>query len=388
MVAGYAENNGQNNFAAARYTPAGVLDKTFGNNGKFTAPNGGTVVTPVANGNNEGGTSVAVQSNGAIVVVGEANGGFGLVRYTPSGGLDTTFGKGGIVITPVGNEGNAGAGTVVVQSNGKIVVAGYAYYGGNEEFAVARYTASGALDTTFGTGGIVLTPVGDGDAYANGIAVQSNGDIVVGGYAYYDGYEFAVARYTPSGALDTTFGTGGIVLTVVGNYNECYGYGIALQGNGDIVQVGEADNNGYYVFSLVRYTGSGTLDSTFGSGGIVLTDVGDGDDSSATCVAVQSNGDIVAGGWTYYYEDYGYYAFAVARYTSNGSLDSTFGPGGIVVTQLTPYYDYYGYSAASGLVLQSNGNIVLAGYAYYYGWEFGLDCYLGSATPPSSFPSK
>jgi uncharacterized delta-60 repeat protein len=387
VVAGYAYNNGYD-FAVARYTPAGTLDTSFGNSGKVGMPNGGTVLTPAGGG--AFGQSVAIQPDGKIIVAGGINDNFGLVRYTTSGNLDTTFGNGGIVSTPIDSESYGYS--VAVQSDGKIVVAGGTYLGYYDfyEFAVVRYTASGALDTTFGMGGIVVTNVGD-DYYSfgQGVVVQSDGKIVVAGYTYNGGYEFAVVRYTPSGALDAGFGTGGIALTSLGNDADAYGTCVALQSDGKIVVGGGVElyddsvalppnsniapaskpNSGTIEdFALVRYTTAGVPDTTFGTGGAVLTTVGNGDYGYGQSVKVQSDGKIVLAGGAYN----GTYTFGVSRYTPAGALDSSFGSGGIVITLIGS--ESYG----EGVALQSDGKIVVAGYASSSGDEFAVARYLGA----------
>ena len=133
------------------------------------------------------------------------------------GNLDLAFGTRGKAITDIGGNTDIGQ-SVAVQSDGKIVVAGYSYVAGTTgDFALVRYTTSGALDSSFGTGGQVITHIGNG-CLGYSAAVQSDGKIVVAGYAWIGGYpDIALARYLPSGALDTTFGTGGKVTTSLGN---------------------------------------------------------------------------------------------------------------------------------------------------------------------------
>ena len=226
VVAGYAPDasSGNSDFALVRYRSTGTLDVAFGGGS-------GTVLTPFTYGDAVATGIVVVNSSQDIVVAGYApdptNGGndFAVARYRSSGELDTTF-AGGTVMTAFG--GDAEANGLALDGSGNVLVAGYAPdpTSGNNDFAVARYlgqgTTPGALDTTFGGGGTgwVLTPMGSSNAQANGLAVQSNGNIAAAGYAadlITGTNDFAVAVYSPAGLLNAGFGTGGTTLTSIGN---------------------------------------------------------------------------------------------------------------------------------------------------------------------------
>jgi uncharacterized delta-60 repeat protein len=278
-------------------------------------------------------------------------------KVIPSGSLDTTFGTGGIVTTSVGS-GDAYARALGIQSDGRIVVAGYSYNGSNYDFALMRYNADGSLDKTFGAGGIVTTAVGSGDDYARALGIQSDGRIVVVGYSYNGSKnDFALARYNADGSLDATFGTGGIVTTSVGRTAD-YAYALGIQSDGRIVIAGNsfnldiADNR----FTLVRYNTDGSLDTTFGTGGTVITSVGSRY-GYATTLGIQSDGRIVAAGGC---NNGRSIDFALARYNTDSSLDATFGTGGIVNTTLK----IDGTDTVDTLGIQSDGRIVVAGYSY------------------------
>ena len=175
------------------------------------------------------------------------------MRYNTNGSLDTNFGTGGIVTTSIGSV-NDYASALGIQSDGKIVVAGYSYNSSSKfHFALVRYNTNGSLDTTFGTGGIVTTAVGSSYDYAHALGIQSDGKIVVAGSSSNGSkYNFALVRYNANGTLDTGFGTGGVVTTSIGsNWDSAYGLGI--QSDGKILAAGYSGNGSNYDFALVRY---------------------------------------------------------------------------------------------------------------------------------------
>ncbi|MFC4453900.1 hypothetical protein [Deinococcus sonorensis] len=331
--------------------PAGSLDTTFGTQGIAVTPVGAGEDVPYA---------MAVQPDGKIVVAGRVAGtvsdDFGVVRYTRDGALDPTFGAGGKVL--IDFEGRSDiARAVALQPDGKIVVAGNATTGaGEERFAVARLNSAGTLDASFGTGGRVETafPGSSADrAYA--ALVQPDGKIVVGGQANLasntSGVDFALARYTATGALDAGFGTGGQVLTAMtaGSGTEAI-HALALQGSKIVAAGGEGD------FRVARYTAAGTLDASFGTGGKVSAVFGAGSIGVANAVVVDAQNRLVLAGQSQ--ND-----TAAARLTENGALDASFGEGGKKVIAINAD----NWDAANGLAIQSDGKVVLGGWVYGVG---------------------
>ena len=218
--------------------------------------------------------AVAIQSDGKIVAAGESTDNFAVVRYTTAGVLDTTFSTDGKVTTAIGSREDA-AYAVAVQSDGKIVAAGKGDSGTaqedpNADFAVVRYTTAGALDNGFSTDGKVITDIGTNSVdEARAVAIQSDGKIVVAGSS---GGDFAVVRYTTAGALDTTFSTDGKVTTDIGTNSVDWATAVAIQSDGKIVvagYVGDIEDGGE--FAVVRYNTDGSLDTTFGGDGKVTT---------------------------------------------------------------------------------------------------------------------
>jgi uncharacterized delta-60 repeat protein len=339
----------QSDFALARYNTNGTLDATFGTGGKVT--------TNYVDFDYE--TSMALQSDGKIVVAGSIivnnSPDFALLRYNSNGTLDATFGSGGKVTTRWG--GPAQSYGVAIQSDGKIVATGYAHLSEGWSFALVRYNSNGTLDTTFGTGGKTTTPFAvPSVAQTNSLRIQLDGKIVVAGVTFVNNAgnlvgNFALARYNSNGTLDTTFGTGGKMVTDFGA--DDHAFSVALQADGKIVAAGMEGAD----FALARYNTNGTLDGTFGTGGKVVTDfAGSGD--LALGVAIRPDGKIVAVGRTSVPFPQNS-AFAVARYNSNGTLDTSFGNGGKATTTFAGSHG----DQASSVAIQSDGKVVVAGTA-------------------------
>jgi uncharacterized delta-60 repeat protein len=334
----------------------GPLDPSFGTSGIVATDFAGTGASAAA---------LAVQPDGKLVLAGAAGFNssptFALARYNTNGTLDASFGTGGKVTTDVGGRFES-ARAVAVQGDGKIVVAGGTVNGFFNDFAVVRYNSNGTLDTSFGSGGEVLTDFGV-SAQACCIAAQPDGKIVVAGFANIDGgYNFELVRYNSDGTLDGTFGTGGKVTTDFGLLDQGFSYAqadsLALQQDGKIVLSGQAFIGGAYNFALARYNSNGTLDTGFGTGGKVTTIFAtrnNSDNAEAYSVAVQPDGKIVAAGLAG--PD-----IALARYNSNGTLDTSFGAGGKVTTDIAGSYDL-----ADSVVVQQDGKIVAAGRTFING---------------------
>jgi uncharacterized delta-60 repeat protein len=360
----------QEDFFVARYQANGSLDAGFGN--------GGTVLTDFYGGQDFG-SAVALQGGGKIVVGGSAFNpapqvtDFAVARYKNDGSLDASFGSGGKVTTDfVGTSDDLAAG-VVVQPDGKTVVAGTAddFTGPTgPDFALVRYNADGSLDTSFGTGGKVFTDFGGSEDFAFGLVLQPDGKIVVAGVSSPTGglSELALARYNTDGSLDTSFGSGGEVTTNFGGAVTFPG-AVTLDANGRIVVVTTADDFAQGTgedFLVARYNSNGSLDASFGSGGHVTTDFA-GQNDEADAVAATPDGKIVVAGTVT--DANGNSDFGLARYTANGSLDPTFGTGGLVTTNFGTAVNPNNPSvdAASGLAIQRDGKIIVVGSTNSFG---------------------
>ena len=200
---------------------------------------------------------------------------FALARYNSDGSLDTTFGTDGKVTTDFDSPNDYAVG-MAIDAAGKVVLVGRSKQAGTGyDFAPARYNTDGSLDTTFGSGGKVTTDFSGSSDNGSCVAIDGDGKIVVGGDSYQVGvgYDFAVARYDTDGSLDTTFGAGGLVTTDFASLDD-YGHGLAIDADGNIVLVGRCYQGIYTDFALARYKSDGSLDTAFGTGGLVTTDFG------------------------------------------------------------------------------------------------------------------
>jgi uncharacterized delta-60 repeat protein len=329
---------------------AGALDQSFGT--------GGIVTTDFA-GAGDGAFAIAVQTDGKLVAAGQAfindASNFALARYNSNGTLDAGFGAGGRASTNFGGRFESPT-SVALQADGKVVVAGGSVISLFNDFAVARFNSNGTLDTSFGTGGKVLTDFGV-SAQAESVAVQPDGKIVVAGFANVNGgYNFELVRYNSDGTLDASFGTGGKVTTDFGlrdqGFSFAQGNSVLLQHDGKIVLAGVAFMSSAYNFALARYNPNGTLDNGFGAAGKVITNFPTSTSNAnvaANSIALQPDGKIVAAGLAGF-------DIALARYSSSGALDTSFGTGGRVTTDVAGSYDHL-----SSVALQPDAKIVGAG---------------------------
>jgi len=272
-----------NDFVVARFKSDGSLDPTF--NGS------GYAVTPfTSSASQEQCNAVALQTDGMIVSAGYSSGGghvhVALTRHTALGQLDSNFGSGGelVIDASASLSGDSEARALLVQADGKLLVAGYAVGAGSDDFLVMRLNAvDGSPDSNFGTNGITRTPIGTSEDIANAMVLQSDGRIVLAGSAYAaDGHrDFALARYTTAGVLDsTTFGIGGKVTTPVGPSDD-YAYALLVMPWGRFVAAGSAriSTGGPGTdLAIVAYNADGSLDRYFGINGKRMLNISTLDD--------------------------------------------------------------------------------------------------------------
>lgn len=282
------------------------------------------------------------------------------------GDLDVSFNSTGKVITDMSASGFAvvRAFAAAIQPDGKLVVGGSASgANGKSDFLLVRYDANGKLDPTFGVGGMTTTDFfPNGNDEISGIAIQPDGRIVVAGVA---GRFMSVARYNTNGSLDGSFGTAGKVTTDFPSTADDEGKAVALQGDGRIVVVGQAAVN----FAVARYNANGSLDTTFDGDGLFTSSAM----GVATDVAIQSDGRLVVVGAVGGNNG----DFAVARFNTNGTLDSTFDGDGVVTTDFGITFD-----GANAVAIQADGKLVVAGSASS---DLALARYDGAGRLDSSF---
>ncbi|MBI3620744.1 MAG: hypothetical protein HY208_00950 [Nitrospirae bacterium] len=349
VAAGFSDDGTQRRFALVRYTTNEVPDTTFGPSGKVT-----TAIGTI----DDEALALVLQTDGKLVAAGFSDDGtqrrFALVRYNTNGTLDTTFNATGKVTTAIGTIDDE-AFALVQQTDGKLVAAGFSDTGTQRQFALVRYETDGSLDATFGTSGIVTSAIGTVDDEAFALVQQADGKLVAAGYETIGGQKvIALIRYNTDGNGDATFGTGSIVNTLIGSIDDEV-FALVLQPDGKLVAAGFSDDGAQRRFALVRYGTNGTPDATFGAGGVVTTAIGAIDDE-AFALVLQADGKLIAAGFS---DDGVQRRFALVRYKADGSVDTTnFGTLGIVTTAIGTIDD-----EAFALVQQPDDKLVAAGFS-------------------------
>lgn len=325
-----------NQCIAVRYTANGLFDNAFGNMGTQTNQIGSYSQIQMIKIQNTDQKIVAVGNasiNDVTYVL--------LNRYNSDGTLDDQFGDNGTVTSLFGDGATAMA--LAFDADAKIVVVGGRVEDGTPHLLLARYNTDGALDTTFGINGFVVTEIGF-QSKGTDIFIQDNGAILVSGYAIQDSQNlFVLAKYTANGSLDNTFGAQGVVTSAFGNTAQAFS--IAQDSSENIILVGVSDKN----VALARYTSSGALDTTFNGIGTLITNFGVR--SQANAVVIDENDKIIITGYVGS-------QLLLARYTNSGSLDTLFGSDG------TGYTVFLLGTTSNGadVILQPDGKIVVVGF--------------------------
>lgn len=342
----------------SRFNADGSPDTGFGTAGKVpVVANGGGLDAMYA---------VAVQADGKIVVAGGTAVPLSnyddmvVLRYDSSGRIDTSFGTGGKVVCDfAGSTDRAYA--VLVQGDGKIVATGIATLGTlaspDQDIAMLRLLPDGSLDAAFGTGGKLTTNVAGSGDFGYAAARQSDGKYVVAGRVAANGGsnpDFGVVRYMGNGALDTAFGTSGIARVDFGGTVWDEAADLAIQNDGKIIVAGQAAIGATYRYALLRLDSSGSLDTGFGTAGLVSTDFS-GKNDYGRALTLQSDGRIVVAGQVSSTQNGD---MGVARYLATGAIDSSFGDAGLL------RIDVFGANDdARDVAIQGDGKIVVAGSA-------------------------
>lgn len=347
IVAGYKSNGLNSDFSVIRFNIDGTVDNSFGNNGRVSFAFGNSL---------DRAYSVKVQGNGKILVAGcsNVNAGnvFSLARLNSDGTFDENFGQNGLVMTEFVNVNYAGPARIALQANEKIILAGSARTDttiiGN--FALVRYNIDGSLDSTFGNAGKIATSLGN-NVELFSMVVQADDKIVICGLS--NNYnDFVLIRYNSEGSMDSTFGNAGVVLTPM---QSCEYPSIAIRSDGKIFLSGTTYYMHKNTFVLIRYNTDGSIDSSFGDSGKVLTNVGMDNDYSSKIVLQSDNKIIVTG----YFVAQAVTNIAIIRYIESGTLDNSFGINGIVTTGsgTNSIYDF-------DAIIKNDGKIVVVGDIY------------------------
>lgn len=371
-----------------------TLDQTFGTNGVAVGKTvTGTNPPPYSN-------KILVQPDNKIIqlcrISEDYNYRFAVIRYNSNGSLDPTFGTNGTVITSVGAQ-ESWLNTGIIQPDGKIIVAGSGYNATNLDFALVRYNSDGSLDNSFGSGGKLMTQVGLSNDFASGLALQQDGKIIAVGGSVDTGFvvAFATVRYNSNGSIDSSFGKNGKIVSHLGHfityiYNTYYGVyasenavAVAVQPDQKIIVAGNSytytDCYDYYggiycnpAFAMVRYNSDGSLDSTFGNKGKVVDSV---EVQYLSSAVLQADGKILVTG-----NGWDVNGIRTNRYNSDGSPDSSFGINGKVNTEIGTY------SSSHDIFYQPDGKILLGGYAYVNNsYDFVVVRYKSNGSLDSNF---
>jgi len=353
LLAGNCYNGTNFDFCAARYLANGSLDTTWNGTGK--------VITAIGIGDDYA-RAMTLQPDGKVLLAGYCWNGtnydFCAARYLANGALDSTWNGTGKVITPIGTSDDV-ATSMTLQPDGKVLLAGNCGNGANYDFCAARYLANGTLDTTWNGTGKVITAIGSDNDFANSMALQPDGKVLLAGYRGNGAnYDFCAARYLANGTLDTTWNGTGKVITAIGSDND-FAAPMTLQPDGKVLLAGYCWNGTNNDFCAARYLANGSLDTTWNGTGKVMTAIGS-DNDSAVAMTLQPDGKVLLAG---YCSNGTNNDFCAARYLANGTLDTTWnGTGTSPGTVITPIGS--GNDAARSITLQPDGKVLLAGHCF------------------------
>lgn len=357
LVTGSEGDSLHDQLVLARYAVDGCPDLSFGSDGK--------VLTTFESAQSSIGQALIIDENGRIIVAGIASVNIDthvtLARYNRDGSLDTSFGGTGTLLTDLATLSEA-AQTVAIDRSGRIVVVGHAEMDSMLVPALVRYNRDGTLDASFDGDGKLLAAVGAGTSETvSGVAIDAAGHIVVvGAVIADDARHFAVTRYNADGSLDVSFDGDGKVITDFGSTYGGFARDVLIDDRERILVVGFANTESFNrQFALARYNSDGSLDTTFDGDGKVVTDFEMADNAFGEALAIDSDGHIVVTGIARGVSD-GDFKIALARYNSKGSLDPSFDGDGKVVTDIPSSI----FDMASGVVIDRNGGIVVVGEAH------------------------
>jgi len=324
-------------------------------------PPGGFIIYKSTPKNSEWGRAVAIQPDGKLVVMGVSYNGkkhqILVLRFNSDGTRDNAFGVGGVFIYGEKSKGNNYGSGVALQPDGKIIVVGDSYYDTSREVLVLRCNSDGSLDSTFGKGGVATyrSQTKENEDLSFGVKLQSDARIVVVGSTHNGkNYEPMILRYNSNGSLDSSFGKGGVVTYKGLSDANVWGRAVAIQHDGRIVMVGVSYTTKKCDVVTVRYNADGSLDKGFGEGGVAPSTCPPGGRDWGRSIAIQSDGKIIVAGNTRLGENTN---ILLLRYNANGKPDTTFGMGGIASYQSLVKKGNWGQSVA----LLPDGKILIVG---------------------------
>jgi len=294
---------------------------------------------------------------------------------TSFGQLDEEFGDQGRVITQLGTSVSF-AKAIKPIAVGKLLVAGYANYAEESDFLLIRYNNDGSIDNSFGENGIVLTDFSSSNEFAERIVLQPDEKILLGGNT---NDFFALARFHPEGSIDSSFGTNGKVITDIEGigYYQCGS--LEIVADEKILLAGSLGYTGI----LIKYNSNGTLDNSFGENGFLELNFGNaGDEYIDVSMVVQPDGKIVVAGLSFTES----YDFTLMRFTADGIPDVSFGVNGKSTADVYNLSD----DRTTCMVLQSDGKILVTGWAGIFngewsGWDFGVARFNTNGTLDNTF---
>lgn len=344
LVGGYATANGLD-YLLLKYLPTGQLDTSFGTNG-ISIIELGTSLSRIKR--------IALQSDGKIIAAGRSGSSIAyatVARINPDGTLDTTFGTGGKTIRIAGTESDIYSLTVL--PNNKIIVVGY-ILNSNSDIQVLKLNEDGSFDTSFGTNGVVVLNFGSLPQRA--FCSVMNGDkILIGGVVSTPNEASLLTQLNPDGSLDTSFGTNGYVATPFGvNTSSTYDRFFSVQiFNDTIYAVGYRNSNSFnFHINLAKFTLNGVLDTSFSDDGKLLIDTSSEKDFINDLHVLQ-DGSILLAGTTAFSSSTN--DFFMLKLNADGTYKTDFGTNGIVRTNMN--------SANSGInkLILNETNIIAIG---------------------------
>ena len=352
VTAGYADYSfgGNHKFAVSRQNADGSLDTSFGGTGKVTVQMGSV---------SSGAEAIVMQPDGKFVLVGSAYNGVRsqatILRLNSNGSLDTSFDADGKLVLSLGSF-NDDALAVTVQTDNKIVVAGYTHNGVNNDFAVLRLNANGSVDASFGVAGKAVIPIGTAEDYAYSVVAVHSQKTLVAGYARNGGNaDFALIQLNANGSLDTNFGTNGKVVVPIGAGDDIASQ-VIINSSGNIFVVGSAAGATGNDFAIAKFENGGDPYPGFGTNGKVIVSFGSGNDV-AKSVSVDASGRVVVAGYSV---QGGFEQTAFLRLNDNGTLDTSFGVGGKLLLPIGT-----DNSNVEKVITQPDGKLVAVGSASF-----------------------